>query len=132
MIKFIGNKLARDKSLERLKEDGITAQYRMLSGHELREALQKKLVEEAQEVHDANPNDRQEIIDELADVLEVIDGLCKAYGISMQEVLKEKAARRESRGGFEDGFYLETFEMDENNPKAKYFRKYPHKYPEIE
>ena len=129
MVKFIGNKLGRDKSLECLSADGITCYYRYISGHELRNALQKKLVEEAQEVHDTN--DKQEIIDELADVLEVIDGLCKAYDISMDEVLKEKAARKEARGGFETGWYLETFEMDENNPRAKYFRTYPHKYPEI-
>lgn len=129
MIKFIGNKLGRDKTLERLKADGITCQYRYITGHELRSALQRKLVEEAQEVHDTN--DKKEVIDELADVLEVIDGLCKAYEIRMDEVLKEKAKRYETRGGFETGWYLETFEMDDDNPRAKYFRTYPHKYPEI-
>jgi len=130
MAKFIANKLGRDKSLKLFIADGVTPQYRMISGHELREALQKKLVEEAQEVHDTN--DRQEVVDELADVLEVIDGLCKAYAISMDEVLKEKAARYAKRGGFEEGFYLETFELGEDNPKINYFRKYPIKYPEIE
>jgi predicted house-cleaning noncanonical NTP pyrophosphatase (MazG superfamily) len=129
MIKFIGNKLGRDKSLEQLEADGITCQYRYITGHELRAALQRKLIEEAQEVHDTN--DKKEIIDELGDVLEVIDGLCKAYEISMADVLKAKAEKRERRGGFEAGWYLETFEMDENNPRAKYFRTYPHKYPEI-
>ncbi len=130
MAKFIGNKIARDKSLETWKVDGIVGRYRYLTGHELRQALQRKLVEEAQEVHDTN--DHQEVIDELADVLEVIDGLCKAYGISKDDVLKAKAEKLQRRGGFETGFYLETFELDEDNPKIKYFRASPHKYPEIE
>lgn len=129
MVKFIGNKLGRDKSLELLKADGVIPQYRYISGDELRVALQRKLVEEAQEVHDAA--DHQEVIDELADVLEVIDGLCKAYEISMDDVRKEKEARRERRGGFETGWYLETFQMAEDNPRIAYFRKTPEKYPEV-
>lgn len=129
MVKFIGNKLGRDKTLERLQADGISCESRYISGHELRLELCRKLLEEAQEVHDAH--DQQEVIDELADVLEVIDGLCKAYEISMDDVLKEKAKRYETRGGFQTGWYLETFQMDDDNPRAKYFRTYPHKYPEI-
>jgi predicted house-cleaning noncanonical NTP pyrophosphatase (MazG superfamily) len=129
MAKFIANKLGRDKSLESLAKDGITSHYRYVSGHELRQALQRKLVEEAQEVHESK--DHKEVIDELADVLEVIDGLCKAYDISMADVLKAKAEKLGRRGGFEIGFYLETFEIDENNPKINYFRASPHKYPEI-
>jgi predicted house-cleaning noncanonical NTP pyrophosphatase (MazG superfamily) len=128
-IKFIGNKLGRDKSLENLIADGITPQYRYISGHELRVALQRKLIEEAQEVHDTN--DKKEIIDELADVLEVIDGLRKAYDISMDDVLKAKAEKLQRRGGFETGWYLETFELEDDNPKVAYFRKTPDKYPEI-
>ncbi len=128
-IKFIGNKLCRDKTLGRMNADGIICHYRYISGRELHAALQRKIVEEAQEVHDTN--DKKEIIDELADVLEVIDGLCKAYDISMTDVLKEKTARYEARGGFETGWYLETFEVDDDNPRLKYFRTYPHKYPEV-
>ena len=129
MAKFIANKLGRDKGLEGFIKEGITAQYHYVSGHELCQALQRKLVEEAQEVHESK--DHKEVIDELADVLEVIDGLCKAYEISMADVLAAKAEKRERRGGFETGWYLETFEIDENNPKINYFRASPHKYPEI-
>jgi predicted house-cleaning noncanonical NTP pyrophosphatase (MazG superfamily) len=129
MVKFLGDKLGRDKSLKRLEAEGVTCQYRYVSGDELRQALQRKIVEEAEEVQETN--DKQEIVNELADVLEVIDGLCKAYEISMADVLKEKAKRYETRGGFETGWYLETFEMDANNPKINYFRGAPHKYPEI-
>ena len=95
----------------------------------MREALQHKLIEEAHEVHDTS--DHQEVIAELADVLEVIDGLCKAYDISMQDVLKEKEKKCEERGGFEKGIYIDSLEMDENNPRVSHFRKTPDKYPEI-
>ena len=88
MAKFKCNKIGRDKGLEGFKSEGITPQYKLLSGNELCKALKDKLVEEAHEVQDAG--NMQEVIAELADVLEVIDGLYKAYGISAKEVIQEK------------------------------------------
>ena len=56
------------------------------------------------EVLDAeNP---EELIAELADVLEVIDGILQQQNINMQEVLKRKEKKREKVGGFERGIYL--------------------------
>ncbi len=129
-IKFACKKIGRDKGLESFKAQGVIPHYKILTGHALREALQHKLIEEAQEVHDTS--DRQEVIEELADVLEVIDGLCSAYEISMQDVLKEKEKKCEERGAFQKGVYIDSLEMDENNPRVAHFRKSPDKYPEIE
>lgn len=129
MVKFICNKLGRDKSLEGFKSESITPQYRILKGTELREALKQKLIEESNEVLDAK--DDKEIIGEIADILEVIDGLYKAYQISAQEVEKIKKQKYNDRGGFENGLYIETLEMSENNPKINHFRKSPDKYPEV-
>lgn len=129
MVKFLCNKLGRDKGLEGFKKDGITPHYKMLSGKELRDALLLKLIEETEEVRKANS--RAEIIAELADVLEVIDGLCKAYGISSKEVIQVKEKKYKERGGFESGLFIKTLEIDESNPKIKHFRASPDKYPEI-
>jgi len=95
----------------------------------LRDAFKRKLVEEAQEVHDAHT--RPEMIEELADVLEVIDGLCKVQGISFAEIIAAKKAKRADRGGFEQGIYVDTVHMDDDNAKAHYYRSAPDKYPEI-
>jgi predicted house-cleaning noncanonical NTP pyrophosphatase (MazG superfamily) len=129
MPKFLCNKLGRDKGLESFKAEGITPTFRLLAGLELQEALKRKLIEEAHEVQEAT--DKQALIAELADVLEVIDGLCAVYGICPQEIVSIKKKKYDERGGFGKGFYLETIDMDEGNSKIKHFRSSPEKYPEI-
>ncbi len=129
MVTFSCNKLGRDKGLEGFKKEGITPRYKILGGKELCNALLLKLIEEAAEVRTAT--DQQEIIAELADVLEVVDGLCKAYSISLSEIKQIKEEKYKPRGGFEQGLYIETLQMDESNPKVDYFRASPDKYPEI-
>jgi predicted house-cleaning noncanonical NTP pyrophosphatase (MazG superfamily) len=129
MAEFILKKIGRDKGVEAFRSQSITPNYKHLQGKELVAELQKKLIEEAYEVQEAQ--DAQEMIGELADVLEVIDGLYKAYGISPEAVAQEKEKRRQERGGFATGLYIETIQMSEDNPRVKHFRKSPKKYPEI-
>lgn len=129
MVKFVCNKIGRDKGPERFQSQDITCHYKHLEGHELAKALKEKLIEEAYEVQEAaNP---QELISELADILEVINGLCKAHSISLKEIETIKEEKHHEHGGFEKGFYVETIEMDESNPRVEHFRKSPQKYPEI-
>ena len=129
MIKFRCNKLGRDKGLKDFKAENITPHYRILEGKEWCQALKHKLIEEAEEVQNSLKVD--EIITELADVLEVIEGLCKAYNIDLNQLAQIKEKKYKERGGFEQGFYLESVEMEENNPKIKHFRASPDKYPQI-
>ena len=129
MVKFICNKLGRDKGLQGFASEKITPHYQLLQGDELCVALKEKLIEEAIEVQEAC--NQEEIIAELADVLDVIDGLCKANDISLHKVIVEKETRYQERGGFKAGLFVESIEMDEDNPKVEHFRKLPKKYPEI-
>jgi predicted house-cleaning noncanonical NTP pyrophosphatase (MazG superfamily) len=122
-------KLSRDKTVENMKAAGITTNYKILEGKLLLDALNQKLLEETHELMKAH--DRKEVISELADVLEVMDGLCKAHNITMNELLEVKNSTKEKRGGFEKGIFMETIEMDEDNLWVKHFRKSPDKYPEI-
>ena len=128
MIKFRCNKLGRDKGLEGFKAEGITPRHKFLSGQELCHELKHKLIEESQEVNEAQ--NISDVTVELADVLEVIDGLCKAYGIDKKELMRVKKEKREERGGFETGYYVEYVEMPEDNTRVKHFRASPDKYPE--
>jgi len=129
MITFKCDKLVRDNTLQRFKDADVTAQYKIISNTELIDALNCKLIEEAYEVQDAQ--NRQEVVEELADLLEVIDGLCKVRGIALEEIMKEKKAKIAERGGFDNGIYIDTIQMRKDNPKAAYFRAAPEKYPVI-
>lgn len=129
MVKFSCNKIARDKSVESMKEQGITAHYKLLTGKELANALGNKLLEEALEVKEAT--DRQEVIAELADLFEVIEGLCKVHGITHDEIILHKELTKQKKGGFEKGIFVDYIEMSDTNERVKHFRKSPEKYPEI-
>lgn len=130
MVKFICNKLSRDKTLLDMKNAGIRTTHTILENEDLHAALHKKLIEECNEVILAT--DRTALINELADVLEVIDGICNAYGIAHKEIVTAQKATRAQRGGFKKGIFVQTIEMDEDNQWVKHFRKSPGKYPEID
>lgn len=128
MITFLLNKLGRDKSPERMKKTGIIPQYKIITGEELLSALRAKIIEEALEVTQAH--DKQDMIAELADLAEVVESLKRYYCITDQEVAAEKALRYEQRGGFEQGVFMESISMDDDNERVAHFRASPEKYPE--
>jgi len=128
IVKFFCNKLGRDKDLAVDKAAEVCPTYRYLDREELQNALKNKLIEEATEVTVAVR--KEEIISEIADVLLVIDGLCKAYGIEKSELLTKKEKHYQQRGGFETGYYVEYIEMTEDNPEIVYFRANADRYPE--
>ena len=102
MVKFICNKLSRDKTLVDMKNNGVIATHIILDKKSLRDALNEKLIEECHEVKDAT--DRTDVIDELGDVFEVIDGLCRVYGITRKEIAAAQRATRIKRGGIKKGY----------------------------
>lgn len=99
------NKLVRDKIPSAIKRKGESVEVVRLKGDALLSALRQKLVEEAFEALDAKSFD--ELIGELADVQEVIDGICEALPASKEQVNAEQADKHERRGGFKRGFMLE-------------------------
>jgi predicted house-cleaning noncanonical NTP pyrophosphatase (MazG superfamily) len=129
MITFKCDKLVRDNTLQRFKDADVTAQHKIISNKDLIDALNCKLIEEAYEVQDAK--NRQEIVEELADLFEVIDGLCKGHGILLEDIIAEKKTKIAERGRFDQGIYIDTIQMQKDNPKAAYFRAAPEKYPEV-
>lgn len=63
-----------------------------------------KLVEEAQEVADADT--REALMLELADVLEVVESLLEWHGIAETAVRPVQSTRRAERGEFEKRLWL--------------------------
>lgn len=99
------NKLVRDKIPSVIKRKGESVEVVRLTGDALLSALRQKLVEEAFEALDAKSFD--ELIGELADVQEVIAGICEALPASREQVNAEQTDKHERRGGFKQGFMLE-------------------------
>ena len=93
------NKLVRDRIPEVIESQGGSCQCRVLAKDEYVQALKAKLVEEAQELLDTD--DRQSLLRELADVMEVVDSLLKATGLTISALREEQRRKREERGGFE-------------------------------
>jgi predicted house-cleaning noncanonical NTP pyrophosphatase (MazG superfamily) len=68
---------------------------------EVKPLLLHKLIEELEEFK-ATLNE-----EELADILEVIDGIALAYNFEMDKVLEIKANKKEKRGRFTERIILE-------------------------
>ena len=91
------NKLVRDRIPEIIERDGRDYEIATMSEEEYRKALRAKLIEEAEEAAEADP---EKLLIELADVYEIIDAIMAAYGIRREHVLAEQEKRRSARGGF--------------------------------
>ena len=100
------NKLVRDKIPEKIRRNGEEAVTAQLDKNILSRLLKRKLVEEALEVLDSE--EEEDLVVELADILEVLDGILGQHQIDIQTVLQQKQKKREKAGGFEKGVYLKT------------------------
>lgn len=99
-------KLVRDKIPEIIKKnDGIDADitsFQKTDKHIL--YLRKKVVEEASELCEAT--DKEHLVEEMADVLEVIDAMCAVAEIDKNDVISVQKQKRDKRGGFTDGLVM--------------------------
>lgn len=99
------NKLVRDYIPDIIESNGEKAIYRVLEDEEYKDSLKKKLEEEYIELRDAESP--REVIEECADLLEVLFALAKSVGYSEEDLIKERTLKREKRGGFDKRIYLE-------------------------
>ena len=100
------HKLVRDNIPTIIEKDHKQCITRILDKEEYILELKKKLMEEAKEVHDATTvND---ICKELADVLEVIEAITNAYGLSIDTVVQTKQKKALTNGKFNHRIFLET------------------------
>ncbi|MED3762154.1 nucleoside triphosphate pyrophosphohydrolase [Peribacillus frigoritolerans] len=97
----IYNKLVRDKIPQIVKQDNKVPFTHIATEKEGKTLLLNKLIEELEEFK-ATPNE-----EELADILEVIDGIAHAFNLDMNKVLRVKADKLEKRGGFNERIILE-------------------------
>lgn len=103
---MIYNKLVRDKIPEIIAEQGKSVSFRALKGDELKKALKDKLIEETNELVNAETD--EQIIEEIADVLEVLHCLLLKNGFDLVDCKKVRSEKEKEKGGFERGYFLES------------------------
>jgi Uncharacterized conserved protein len=129
MRKFAQNKLWRDKAPDLMEQMGSVIHIKSLSDLEYDQELRIKLMEEAQEVVTAKS--KKELIEEIADVLEVVDAFCALHGFSKEEIEVIQKKKRDSRGGFYERKFVTIAEHTAGGFGEQYCLAAPEKYPEI-
>lgn len=98
------NKLVRDKIPEIIRNDDETPITRELSDNEFKTELERKLLEEYNEVLIAK--NRSDRLEEIADMLEVISSLIELEDSNLESVIKIMKEKRKEKGGFSKKIFL--------------------------
>lgn len=130
MAEFEMNKLVRDAIPGKMRAENQAPIYRVITGGELQKALLEKLKEEADEAIASLDNDKEFVL-ELADIREVLDALMRTRGISPAKLAKARAEKRTRRGGFNEGYFIETITLEDTSEWAQYYRDQPLRYHEL-
>ncbi|MGF1485657.1 MAG: nucleotide pyrophosphohydrolase [Prochloraceae cyanobacterium] len=93
------NKLVRDNIPEIIEREEKKYKCKILSQSEFIAALKSKIIEEAQEI--AASSDREELIQEVADLYEAVDTLLSAKQIEREKIIKAKQEKQKAKGGFQ-------------------------------
>jgi predicted house-cleaning noncanonical NTP pyrophosphatase (MazG superfamily) len=128
MPRFKFSKLVRDKIVEHQIASGVKPSFRRLSAAEHKSELIHKIVEEAQEIAQASPED---VAAEIADVQQAVDDLRSLYGLSCDDIAKAQRAKNRKSGAFKKGIYIDYVDVDEDYEWIDYYRKNADRYPEI-
>lgn len=102
------NKLIRDKIPDIIKGKGETCITHVATEEEYAKALVAKLIEEVKEYAEAEGEKTGvDVIDELADIMEVMVAIIDSKKIDCGELERVRLEKREKRGGFEKRLILE-------------------------
>lgn len=101
MSRVAYNKLVRDRIPEIIEADNKICKIKILSNEEYIKMVDTKLDEELAEYH------RDQNLEELADLLEVLYAATKARGYSLEDLEKMRKDKCEKRGAFENRILLE-------------------------
>jgi predicted house-cleaning noncanonical NTP pyrophosphatase (MazG superfamily) len=98
----MGSKLIRDKIPEIMEREGRTGATHIATTEEYYEKLKMKLKEEVAEFS------KDEKMEELADILEVVYSIAKFKQLSIEELEKIRKEKVEKRGSFDKRIILDT------------------------
>jgi predicted house-cleaning noncanonical NTP pyrophosphatase (MazG superfamily) len=98
------NKLVRDRIPEIIESSGKKYSTKILSQEEYITELKNKSFEELEEYRDAET--REDALEELADLMEIVHALAKSHETSLEEVEEVRLKKAEKRGAFEKRIFL--------------------------
>ena len=101
---IVYNKLIRDKIPEITKADGWLSETKVLNKKDYILELRKKILEEAKELNEGSGHSN--LIEELADIQEIMDALLKVKNVKFSEFRKIQTKKRQKRGSFEKRLFL--------------------------
>ncbi|MDD3452902.1 MAG: nucleoside triphosphate pyrophosphohydrolase [Bacilli bacterium] len=105
---IIYNKLVRDKIIDKIKLNNEIPVIRKLDNDEYKIELIKKLKEEMNELLEAIELENDlSILEESADVFEVIKYINILSNNSMENIIDEMNLKHDKKGGFDEKIYLE-------------------------
>jgi predicted house-cleaning noncanonical NTP pyrophosphatase (MazG superfamily) len=130
ILRFKVDKLIRDRLPAMMQAQGLTVFTRRLDDTEYVARLKDKLIEEASEAWAAD--NRAELLDELADLREVMLALAEATHIGEPEIEARRLAKRAERGGFDERVHNAAVEGDEDRVGLAYYLARPAQYPQEE
>lgn len=126
---FKYNKLVRDKMVERSEATGSIVHWQKLNDTDFEQALRIKCMEEAEEIFSAGT--KQDLLEELADMLEIMNAFCDIYEVTLQDVVAIQKEKYQERGGFKDHIFISTAEHQVGSFGEQYCLADPTKYPEV-
>lgn len=129
MRKFYQNKLWRSKLVEIREKEGAIVHLVPLAHAEYKEEINLKLIEESNEVYEADTHAK--IVNEIADIFEVIDCILDLHGITKAEVMKHKEAKLLEFGAYTDHQLVDYVEYPDGSKEAKKCLANPERYPEL-
>lgn len=98
------NKLVRDKIPTNIEQKGEITEVKKIDQKDLLSYLKDKVIEEALELY--WEEDHNSIIEEIADVYEVIKSISKLLNVSMEDIHNEAEKKSQHKGSFNDGVVL--------------------------
>lgn len=127
--RFKVDKLIRDKLPEIMRASGIEVLERAMDKNEYIKSVKDKLLEETNEVIRANSKD--ELIEELGDLYEMLMVLASEYKIDVMQIKNSIEQKQQEKGAFNKRIYNAYVEIESGHPTLAYYRARPEKYPEM-
>ena len=100
----IFNKLVRDKIQKIIESNGEHALTEILNNASFEDEINNKLLEEVKEVIESKT--KEELKEELADLLEVILKKAEINNIKFSEIEEVRIKKKDKKGGFDNKIFL--------------------------
>ncbi len=103
-------KLVRNNIPNAIRTSGYDPKYRVLKANERSAALAHKIVEEANELKEAifaQSGEKDDILEEMSDVCEVLDALLVHLKLSQQELLRARHEKNSVKGNFSKFIFVD-------------------------